>query len=106
MSTWTPVSYTHLDVYKRQTQGTLEGRGEGVVRGYKYCFVFQAEDILPTLNELVNPYDQPLTEEDLDLPQAEYYWKDVYKRQSLWRAPGGVPAQPQARGAAYQAAPH
>ncbi len=20
------------------------------------------------------PYDQPLTEEDLDLPQAEYYW--------------------------------
>ena len=24
----------------------------------------------------------------------------------LWRAPGGVPAQPQARGAAYQAAPH
>ena len=25
---------------------------------------------------------------------------------SLWRAPGGVPAQPQARGAAYQAAPH
>ena len=56
------------------TQGTLEGRGEGVVRGYKYCFVFQAEDILPTLNELVNPYDQPLTEEDLDLPQAEYYW--------------------------------
>ena len=51
-----------------------EGRGEGVVRGYKYCFVFQAEDILPTLNELVNPYDQPLTEEDLDLPQAEYYW--------------------------------
>lgn len=56
------------------TQGTLKGRGEGVVRGYKYCFVFQAEDILPTLNELVNPYDQPLTEEDLDLPQAEYYW--------------------------------
>ena len=56
------------------TQGTLEGRGEGVVRGYKYCFVFQAEDILPTLNELVNPYDQPLTEEDLDLPQAEDYW--------------------------------
>ncbi len=56
------------------TQGTLEGRGEGVVRGYKYCFVFRAEDILPTLNELVNPYDQPLTEEDLDLPQAEYYW--------------------------------
>ena len=34
----------------------------------------RAEDILPTLNELVNPYDQPLTEEDLDLPQAEYYW--------------------------------
>ena len=51
------------------TQGTLKGRGEGVVRGYKYCFVFQAEDILPTLNELVNPYDQPLTEEDLDLPR-------------------------------------
>ena len=35
-----------MDLDTGITQGTLEGRGEGVVRGYKYCFVFQAEDIL------------------------------------------------------------
>ena len=61
-------------MYKRQTQGTLEGRGEGVVRGYKYCFVYAAEDILPTINSLINPYNRDLTADDLNLPVPEYSW--------------------------------
>ena len=56
------VSYTHLDVYKRQ-----EGDGNATCNGYRYCFVYEAEDILPVLNEQVNPYNEPLTEEDLHL---------------------------------------
>lgn len=53
------------------TQGALDGDGNAIVKGIKYCFVFEAEDILPTLNETVNPYNQPLTAEDLHLPKSE-----------------------------------
>lgn len=38
------------------TQGELTGRGDGVVGNSKWCYVFQPEDILPTLNEQLNPY--------------------------------------------------
>jgi len=50
-------------------QGTLEGDGNATYKGFPYCFVYRAEDILPTLNELVNPYDAPLTAADLHLPR-------------------------------------
>lgn len=63
-----------VDLDTGLSQGSLEGRGDGTYRGVKWCYMFQAEDILPTLNELVNPYDQPLTAEDLDLPKAESYY--------------------------------
>lgn len=36
-------------------------------------YIYQAEDILPTLNALVNPYTRDLTEDDLDLPVAVRY---------------------------------
>ena len=51
-------------------QDTLKGDGTKTYKGFSYCFLYQAEDILPTLNELVNPYDTPLTEADLHLPQS------------------------------------
>lgn len=66
-----------VDMSTAITQGNLEGRGEGVVNGYKYCFVYQAEDILPTINSLINPYTRDLTADDLDLPVPEYYWNGV-----------------------------
>ena len=66
-----------VDVSTAITQGNLEGRGEGVVNGYKYCFVYEAEDILPTINDLINPYTRDLTAEDLDLPVPEYFWNGV-----------------------------
>ena len=51
---------------------TIVRGADGVLRGYKWGgttnFVYQAEDILPTLNALVNPYTRPLTADDLDLP--------------------------------------
>ena len=43
-------------------------------KGYSWCFVYEAETILPTLNELLNPYDMDLTAEDLDLPKASGYY--------------------------------
>lgn len=63
-----------VDVSTAITQGNLEGRGEGVVNGVKYCFVYEAEDILPTINSLLNPYTRDLTADDLDLPVPEYFW--------------------------------
>ena len=60
-----------VDVASDVTQGTLEGVGDAVCNGVRYCFVYQAEDILPVLNEQVNPYNMPLTEEDLHLMQPD-----------------------------------
>ena len=54
-------------------QGALNGRADGVVGASKWCYVYEAEDILPTLNALVNPYTRDLTEEDLNLPTASRY---------------------------------
>ena len=62
-----------VDLSTGVTQGTLEGRGDGVYNGAKWCYVYEAEDILPVLNEQVNPYNQPLTEEDLHLVKADSF---------------------------------
>ena len=40
-----PVSYTHLDVYKRQTNATARGQSDGIA---KITIVFEIHD----LNEL------------------------------------------------------
>ena len=66
-----------LDLSTAVQQGSLTGRGDGVLKGYKWGgttnYIYQAEDILPTLNALVNPYTRDLTEDDLDLPVAVRY---------------------------------
>ena len=66
-----------LDLSTAVQQGSLTGRGDGVLKGYKWGgttnYIYQAEDILPTLNALVNPYTRDLTEDDLDLPVADRY---------------------------------
>ena len=63
-----------LDLSTAVQQGSLTGRGDGRIPGYKWGgttnYVYQAEDILPTLNQLVNPYTRDLTADDLDLPTA------------------------------------
>lgn len=65
-----------VDLSTGLTQATLEGRGDGVYKGYSWCFVYEAETILPILNEMVNPYNEDLTEEDLDLLSPDRYYFD------------------------------
>ena len=60
-----------VDLSTGVTQGTLEGDGNATCKGFQYCFVYEAEDILPVLNEQVNPYNMPLTEEDLHLMKPD-----------------------------------
>ncbi len=70
---WFAGQALKVDLDTAVTQGSLEGRGDAVCRGVKWCYVFQAEDILPVLNQQVNPYREPLTEEDLDLIRPDRY---------------------------------
>ena len=52
---------------------TLPGRGDGVYRGSRYCYVLDQEETLALVNRLVNPYDRPLTLEDMNLAKADSY---------------------------------
>ncbi len=70
---WLAVHAIGVDVDSAVTSGALSGRGDATVSDVPWCFVYKAEDILPVLNEQVNPYEEPLTEEDLHLPEAQSY---------------------------------
>ena len=74
---WFASQAINVDISTALKQGSLEGRSDSYYKGYSWCFTYKAEDILPTLNELLNPYDRDLTAEDLNLPVAsKYYFKD------------------------------
>lgn len=52
---------------------TLPGRGDGVYRGYRYCYELDPEETLELVNRLINPYDRDLTLEDMNLAKADKY---------------------------------
>lgn len=52
---------------------TLDGRGDGVYHGKRWCFELDQEKTVETVNRLVNPYTRPLTLEDMDLIRADSY---------------------------------
>lgn len=67
----------YLDPSAGLNQGVLEGRSDAIYKGNYWCCVYQAEEILPTLNDLLNPYNEALTASDLDLLKADrYYFKE------------------------------
>ncbi|NBI09312.1 LytR family transcriptional regulator [Colidextribacter sp. OB.20] len=63
----------NLDPSTAVETATLPGRGDGVYRGYNYCYELDPEGTLDLVNRLVNPYTRPLTLEDLNLAKAEKY---------------------------------
>ena len=74
---WFAGKAIQFDMDSGLTQVTLEGRGDGRINGYnQWCYVFEAEDILPALNATINPYDQDLTADDLDLLKPERFYFD------------------------------
>lgn len=46
---------------------TLQGDGEAHYHGYSYCYALDKASTLDTVNRLLNPYDQDLTLEDMNL---------------------------------------
>ncbi len=74
---WFATQALQVDLSTGLQQGALTGRSDSYYKGYSWCYTFKAEeDILPTLNKLLNPYDKDLTEEDLDLPVPSGYYFD------------------------------
>lgn len=63
----------NLDLSAAITTATLPGRGDGVYRGYTWCYELDPEGTLEVVNQLINPYDQPLTLDDMNLAKAERY---------------------------------
>ena len=70
---WFAAEALKVDLSTGLTQGALEGRGDGVYKGHSWCYIFEEETILPTLNSLLNPYNMDLTAGDLNLPNASRY---------------------------------
>ena len=52
---------------------TLEGRGDGVYRGYKYCYELDPAKTLETVNRLINPYTTDMTLEHMNIAKAQSY---------------------------------
>ena len=74
---WFATQAVGVDLSTGLVQGALEGRSDSYYKGYSWCYTYKAEDILPVLNDLLNPYDQDLTADDLHLPKASgYYFKE------------------------------
>ena len=63
----------NLDPSAGVETATLPGRGDGVYRGYRYCYELDQEETLELVNRLVNTYTQPLTLEDMNLAKAQSY---------------------------------
>ncbi len=53
--------------------GTLPGRGDGVYRGYIYCYELDQEGTLEMVNRMIPCYTRPLTLEDMRLAKASSY---------------------------------
>lgn len=62
-----------LDPSAAVETATLPGRGDGVFRGYTWCFELDPEGTLETVNRLINPYDRDLTLKDMNLTKATSY---------------------------------
>jgi len=61
----------NLDPSTAVETATLPGRGDGVYRGYRYCYELDPEGTLDIVNRLINPYSEDLTLEDLNLGKAQ-----------------------------------
>ena len=63
----------NLDPSTGVETATLEGRGDGVYRGYKYCYELDPAKTLETVNRLINPYTTEMTLEHMNIAKAQSY---------------------------------
>lgn len=60
----------YLDVGSDVAGTTLSGRGDATHNGYKWCFELDKEQTLQDINDLLNPYTTPVTDEMANIVTA------------------------------------
>lgn len=68
---WFATQALQLDLSSGVSSGSLEGDGSVTYGSTKYCYQIYPDKALETINELVNPYTQTLTAEDLNIFQVK-----------------------------------
>jgi len=59
----------YLDMGNVDTR-TLSGRGDATHNGYKWCYELDREQTLRDINDLLNPYETPVTDEMANIVTA------------------------------------
>lgn len=68
---WLAESAIGMDPETEIQTATLPGDGETTYRGVQYCYELYTEDALSLVNELINPYAEDRTLDDLNIFQAD-----------------------------------
>ena len=63
----------YMDLDSGVTTKTLEGRGDANYKGYSWCYELNREKAMADINELLNPYTTPVTEEMAHIMKADSY---------------------------------
>lgn len=65
-----------LDPAEQVETVTLEGRGDSIYHGIRYCYELDPDKTLESVNRLLNPYTRNLTLREMDLVKADRYMED------------------------------
>lgn len=68
--TWFAAKGMGLNLSTGITGGTLPGDGNASYKGTNYCYELYPQESLDIINQLVNPYTEPLTMEDVHIFQV------------------------------------
>ena len=63
----------YVDTSTGVETATLAGRGDAKYRGYTYCYELDRKQAVDTVNRLLNPYNEEMTLEDMDILKASGY---------------------------------
>lgn len=63
----------YMDLNDGLASRTLKGRGDAVYNGYQWCFELDREQTMTDINELLNPYKTPVTDEMAHIMTAQGY---------------------------------
>lgn len=63
----------YLDMDTGVSTKTLEGRGDATYRGFTWCYELNKEQTLTDINNMLNPYTTPVTDEMAHIIKADSY---------------------------------
>ena len=63
----------YMDLSSGLVTRTLQGRGDATYNGYTWCFELNKEQTMTDINELLNPYTTPVTDEMVRIMKGQSY---------------------------------